>query len=466
MLVFLAPKPQSLEHFSVKRTRIRKHHMESLMFNSTNMIRHKQEESQSALTSWVNVGKANKVFKAIALFREIGAVTVRNCQYAGSGPAKMSKTCVVVTAIPSRSTETEPDRAEIKKWLFALNCSDLDLRWLNAVHRNPDQLVFDGDDFDEEDKIVSRIIATCSVSSSAWLRLGEESLLNLLSTAASPLGSGFLFRKCEIWLTAPCIVPLFSKKTEDLFAQEDFSKNFETMKEFGMLIIKNALDSDSIVDLHEIVRQRIEQAEHAVYKKRPDLRLGIDLFAFSEFSSRGGHRFDLLFNEEEEISRPIFDIARSGPWIPIITVLLGDNFECMASVVYSRPGSEAQDWHTDGAHVGHSEGWDEAGFAADPPYALCVFVAMVDLDRTVGFTQFWPGTHRYAELAGFGGAAPVLGCAVDGLVPAGGCVIYDYRLMHRGMPNVSQATKRPVLQLLYHLPTYKETKNYGQSKLF
>jgi hypothetical protein len=45
-------------------------------------------------------------------------------------------------------------------------------------------------------------------------------------------------------------------------------------------------------------------------------------------------------------------------------------------------------------------------------------------------------------------------------------VVYDYRLMHRGMPNVSEATQRPVLQLLYHVPTYKETKNYGLTRLF
>ena len=93
MLVFLAPKPQSLEHFSVKRTRIRKHHMESLMFNSTNMIRHGQEESQSALTSWVNVGKATEVFKAIALFREIGAVTYETASTPDQGPQNVQNLC-------------------------------------------------------------------------------------------------------------------------------------------------------------------------------------------------------------------------------------------------------------------------------------------------------------------------------------------------------------------------------------
>jgi hypothetical protein len=38
-----------------------------------------------------------------------------------------------------------------------------------------------------------------------------------------------------------------------------------------------------------------------------------------------------------------------------------------------------------------------------------VFVPLIDLDSSVGFTQFWPGSHAHPELAGFGPAAPMLG---------------------------------------------------------
>ena len=62
--------------------------------------------------------------------------------------------------------------------------------------------------------------------------------------------------------------------------------------------------------------------------------------------------------------------------------------------------------------------------------------------------------------------APVVGCAVDAVVEAGGAAVYDYRLMHRGMPNASAATERPVLQLLYHHPDYVERENYGEDRLF
>jgi len=40
------------------------------------------------------------------------------------------------------------------------------------------------------------------------------------------------------------------------------------------------------------------------------------------------------------------------------------------------------------------------------------------------------------------------------------------RLMHRGMSNKSSDVVRPVLQFVYHVPSYVERKNYGTQRLF
>ena len=61
--------------------------------------------------------------------------------------------------------------------------------------------------------------------------------------------------------------------------------------------------------------------------------------------------------------------------------------------------------------------------------------------------------------------AEELGALYDGICPAGDAVVYDYRLMHRGMCNTSVDVQRPLLQFLYHIPSYTETKNYGTTKL-
>ena len=371
------------------------------------------------------------------------------------------RSCIVVSFVPCAPVDAE-EVVELIALLTSVDCPELDLRWHQTVFKNPDQLVLDSEDFDEEDRTTARFISTCSVLTSAWLQLGEDVLLTAISSCSYK--SRKLSRKCEVWMTAPCLIPLYTKTVEDLIVHSDEVHSVQVMRDFGVVIITNAVDQSSVDSLHAAACTRIENAQQAVSEKRPDLQLGTDLFAFAEFSSRGGQRFDLLFSDDDPASAPVFRVAQCGAWVPIIRAVLGDDFQCMASVVYSRPGADAQDWHTDGAHIGPSAGWDGAG--APPPYALCVFLALIDLDPTVGFTQFWPGTHRHSGLAGFGRAAPLLGCAVDGLVPAGGCVVYDYRLMHRGMPNLSAGTQRPLIQLLYHHPSYRETKNYGQARLF
>lgn len=96
-----------------------------------------------------------------------------------------------------------------------------------------------------------------------------------------------------------------------------------------------------------------------------------------------------------------------------------------------------QDWHSDGPPAAE----------ADQPYAVCVFVPLLDLSRETGCTQFWPGSHVHDHLLGFGPAAVVLETAVDGLVAAGDAVLYDYRVLHRGLPNECGDVRRDVLQV-------------------
>lgn len=96
-----------------------------------------------------------------------------------------------------------------------------------------------------------------------------------------------------------------------------------------------------------------------------------------------------------------------------------------------------QEWHSDGPPAAD----------AARPYAVCVFVPLLDLTADTGCTQFWPGSHMHAHLLGFGPAAPVLEAAVDGRVAAGDAVLYDYRVLHRGLPNACEALRRDVLQV-------------------
>ena len=357
--------------------------------------------------------------------------------------------------------------------ITSVQSPEIDLCWHDVAVRRYDELITGESDTEEcdgsDDAEAPRIIAACSVSAGSYSAAGDGAILEAVDSRLGRLAA----IRCEVWLTAPCQVPIFNKASQDLTV--DPSRVSEigkgVMEEYGLVLMTKSLGTqEEVYELRSIAQAHICSAEEAVSRKRPDLRLGVDLFAFKEMSSRGGQRFDLLFPDTDAFGA-IYRLAAAAPWRPIIEQMLGADVQCEVSVVYSRPGADVQEWHTDGAHLGRTSAWDSdvassSSQGSSLAYALCVFVPLIDLDRVVGFTQFWPGTHMRSGLIGLGCAAPLLGCVVDGLLPAGGCVVYDYRLMHRGMPNRSATTHRPLLQFFYHVPSYVERKNYGTESLF
>ena len=330
--------------------------------------------------------------------------------------------------------------------------------------------------------------------------------------------------EADVLVSAPCHIPLlrvtaadlaFDARTGEALAPSGrcFGRRGESppliataadlVRAAGLAVCAEALYSRTVERALLAINRRIAKAERALRETRPSLNVGADVFAFREMGSRGGERFDLLFpvpgrrdvddnaddvlrpysedldRQDEEDAAFVRELAMTAPWTrTLVEPLLGSNdprsgrsrgaevWRCDVSVVYSRPGAAHQDWHCDGRHLAGAARADFDGDGLAPPYALCVFCPLVDLNADVGFTQFWAGSHCGAELIGFGGAAEVLRGTVDGIVQAGGAVAYDYRTMHRGMANVSAWTTRPVLQFLYAESNYRETKNYGAESLF
>ena len=314
--------------------------------------------------------------------------------------------------------------------------------------------------------------------------------------------------EADVLVSAPCHIPLlrvtaadlaFDARTGEALAPGRFGSGSaarvataaDLIRAAGLAVAAEALDARAVERALLAVNRRIAKAERALRETRPSVNVGADVFAFREMGSRGGERFDLLFpkgrdpadrtddadrEDEDEDAAFVRELAMTAPWTrTLVEPLLGSNdagsgggasWRCDVSVVYSRPGAANQDWHCDGRHLAGAARADFNGDGLAPPYAICVFCPLVDLNADVGFTQFWAGSHRGAELIGFGGAAEVLRGTVDGIVQAGGAVAYDYRTMHRGMANVSAGTTRPVLQFLYAESNYRETKNYGAESLF
>ncbi|KAJ3158231.1 hypothetical protein HDU86_002940 [Geranomyces michiganensis] len=253
--------------------------------------------------------------------------------------------------------------------------------------------------------------------------------------------------KCqaETYVSAPCRIPIRTWTADQLTADA-----FATA---GLAVFAHAVSEPDVKALRELCAARIVKAHAALATQHPSIIVGRAAFAFEEIASRGQERFDLLLpvDENPRVER----VIQNGPWMPLVRSLLhaqaGVCVPCAVSVVYSRPGADTQSWHADGV-------------PASPPYAICAFLPLVDLDHETGFTQFWPGTQSSRGLLGFGPAAEVCGATFDGMVPSGSVLIYDYGTLHRGLGNSGEAI-RPVLQVVYHVPGWKDTKNYGIEKL-
>jgi len=319
---------------------------------------------------------------------------------------------------------------------------------------------------------------------------------------------------CELWASAPAPLPLRPvrnggydcirrrRSSSHWTDGDDIQQACAALREYGMVVQPSILRQNQQRQLRRIVDAAMACAEAALARHRPEIQMGRDSFVFREMASRDLERFDLRLDgspgarefveqyllglgTDEEVAAAAAAVEEHPPpssttntCIPaLLNDALGgssypDEIDFDISVVYSRPGACAQKWHADGAHqTGVPDaGWeDEDGGKSStlaPPYALCLFLPLIDLNAAVGFTQFWPGSHRYRDLMGFGPVAEVVGATFDGICQAGDGIWYDYRLWHRGMANHgSSKTVRPVVQVVFKKKWYIERANYGEESI-
>jgi len=71
---------------------------------------------------------------------------------------------------------------------------------------------------------------------------------------------------------------------------------------------------------------QIGAAEEALGRDHAHIRVGTDLFAFKELSSRGMQRFDLLFppRPSARARGSVQALARKGAWVPLVHAALGE----------------------------------------------------------------------------------------------------------------------------------------------
>ena len=204
-------------------------------------------------------------------------------------------------------------------------------------------------------------------------------------------------------------------------------------------------------------------------------------FKFAEVSSRCLGRLDIKL-PVDLVDRYLGPACSAPPWQEAVEAILGGRDECKLAycgLISSFPGSFHQPFHGDGPHLfGNS--------LQVPPHAVNVFVPLHEITEELGPTEFFPGSHSLDAAAAVGRALSsfislkqttsleiLSKCRQHGVVPlqplltpGRDVLLYDYRTVHRGTGNRSQATTRRMLYLLYAKPWFGDHINFGNASLF
>jgi hypothetical protein len=221
----------------------------------------------------------------------------------------------------------------------------------------------------------------------------------------------------------------------------------------GVALVRGLVPGSLLGTINAVMRARAMHVMDAL-GSRP---IGIgSRNGYHELVQRSPGRFDVPMREQDLV--PIWgaqgSTAPEVPWLGLVRAMLGaDARPSFCGVVFSRPGSPAQQWHIDSPH--------EAA-EARPAHAVNVLLALADIPLAAGPTEVARGTHlltnhlqrpwldrdsllyqsetevtpailrqtRHGE-----GAAEQP--AVQAMA-AGDCLIFDDRILHRGLANASE----------------------------
>jgi len=279
------------------------------------------------------------------------------------------------------------------------------------------------------------------------------------------------FRVAHVLLHECSNVPVFQgsgqldrcwEATMNGLSGEDVNSLFST---HGYGVLKNCISDDKLMaeaikDVRTHIASVLETVE-AVKEANPK-----DRVKYREVMQRDEGRFDIALDDPALSTAALNAFVKyatpgeahspggcgRAPWLNAVDSCLGEGcYEFNRSgVVLSTGGSNTgkQYWHADGQeHLA-------------PCQALCLFIPLCDLTDTTGYTSFWPGSQHHKQSALLACDLPAKmpeGGMVQGKVGFGDCLMYDYKLIHRGEANHMAAGEiRPIMYIIYAVHGYSE----------
>lgn len=265
----------------------------------------------------------------------------------------------------------------------------------------------------------------------------------------------------------------------------------QMVRQHGFVVMRNTVGKEILDALSERANQLQEEICGELDKRNIAWRCGQkdapEEFRFREVASRCNGRMDSRHGTQDP---PFTDklLMENPSILSVVNALLGGSNKSTnslaeggsqflprlvyAGLILSFPGSNDQPWHQDGMPL-FAE-LDEDGHPVLPPYALNVFLPLTDQDAVpeAGPTEFVPASHRLPPDRVMQTVAQQKAEIVGPVLQQGDCLVYDYRVCHRGTSNLTATKKkkggrvRRILYLMYARPWFKEHMNFGTESLF
>lgn len=234
--------------------------------------------------------------------------------------------------------------------------------------------------------------------------------------------------------------------TEPIYGESTQEEMLASLTTDGFVLLPRFCGRELTDSLLDVSRRKTGALRDALGAKE----IGIGSAAgYDEIVQRSPGRWDVPIAPQE------FGIDdQQMPWWPLVAAVLGDDAEhSFSGVVSSEPGSPAQFWHTDSPHE---------ATAHRAAHAINVMMALHDVPMAMGPTECARGSHFLTNhlsnpslvidelIYQHAGTSPELlvkgtqrrvpeSCASS--MAAGSCLVFDDRLMHRGLANQSGNTR-------------------------
>lgn len=257
----------------------------------------------------------------------------------------------------------------------------------------------------------------------------------------------------------------------------------ESFADDGYLWVKQQLPQQSVDDWSKIFESMLEDTFLKLYQRKlvpfPHHRRDQDYalkcgakHGFREIVMRSPGRYELaILNDDPRRTSILETVQCSLPFVPdllrpndVTEPLTWDQVILQGmSIIVSTTGASDQAWHSDGGHVSLSQHL--------PCHCLNIFIPLIDLCPELGPTELRPHSHTYTrnltKLTLLAKARKTLRPTVAPCLRKTDCLIFDYRILHRGLAHTSSSQEqRCLLNLTVSLPWFKDIVNFPKRSMW